>query len=103
MRLAGAIWAFWDVRGYLSEGRIWLEGLLTQVKAEVPSSTAPALRMKILLGAGALALGQSDYSRATMLYSEGLTLSRAIGDKRSIAGSLNSLGLLATSKGIERG
>jgi predicted ATPase len=50
MRLGGAAWRFWWVHGYLSEGRRWLDALLTAA-----GSTAPALaavRAKTCLGSG---------------------------------------------------
>lgn len=88
LRLAGAIWHFWEVRGYLTEGREWLESLLT--KGAGVLSTA---RVKALNGAGILALVQGDFPRAVALGEESLNLSRKLGDKRGIASCLNILGL----------
>ena len=50
VRLAGAVWWFWDLREYLSEGRAWLERAVT--RSTLVSSTARAMA---LLGAGWLA------------------------------------------------
>jgi non-specific serine/threonine protein kinase len=58
LRLAGAFWWFWYVRGYFGEGRRWLSALL----ATAPESHAAATRAKALTGAGSLAWRQSDYT-----------------------------------------
>jgi len=88
LRLGGAVAHFWEVRGYLTEGREWLESALTK-GAEVLSTA----RVKALNGAGLLALIQGDFPRAVALGEESLNLSRKLGDKRGIASCLNILGL----------
>ena len=35
LRLAGALWRFWYTRGYLSEGRRWLDQALAMVRSRV--------------------------------------------------------------------
>jgi len=88
LRLAGAVWHFWEVRGYLTEGREWLESALTKGAGMLSSA-----RVKALNGAGILALVQGDFPRAVALGEESLNLSRTLGDKRGIASCLNILGL----------
>ena len=56
MRLAGALWRFWWVRGHLSEGRGWLDAAQAY-----PAAPAEA-RAKVLHGAGNFALPQGDYA-----------------------------------------
>jgi tetratricopeptide (TPR) repeat protein len=98
LRLAGLVWLFWQQRGYLSEGRRWLEDLLA--RAEAPqASVALAVRMTALLGAGAVAWWQGDYARARVLTDQGLALAREVGDKRGMAWALNNLGDLAEAQG----
>ncbi len=70
LRLAGALWWFWHVHGHLSEGRGWLERLLT-ASAASPDPTPAVVRAKALVGAGWLALYQYDYTRAAELFAEG--------------------------------
>ena len=86
VRLAAALWPFWFARGYLSEGRRWLES--------ANSLSAPAAnlaRAKALNGAGSLATFQEEYGAAKALIEEGLALSRKLGDKEGIASSLANL------------
>jgi predicted ATPase/class 3 adenylate cyclase len=90
LRLAGAMWHFWEVRGYWTEGREWLEGALKRAgDLDVPA------RAKALTGAANLAFFQGDFTRASALGTESLALSRRLGDKRAIASCLNVLGLEA--------
>jgi predicted ATPase len=95
LRLGGALWRFWDVRGHYSEGRERLAALLALSGA----SGRMAARAKALNGAGNLAWSQSDYAAARSLHEEGLTIRRELGDKRDIALSLNSLGIVARRQG----
>ncbi|HZO91795.1 MAG TPA: tetratricopeptide repeat protein [Chthonomonadaceae bacterium] len=94
LRLAGALWRFWRVRGYLSEGRERLEAALAQASA----SERTAQRAKALYGLAALAWGQGDYTSARAYFEECLGIWRALGDKEGIASVLNGLGLLATDQ-----
>lgn len=87
LRLAGALGWFWSVRGYLSEGREWLEGVL---KRGIGASAAR--RAKALLGAGNLARDQGDYERAVTLLEESLNLFRDIGDQSGMARAYYDIG-----------
>jgi tetratricopeptide (TPR) repeat protein len=90
LRLAGALQPFWRIRGYLGEGRGWLEAALAA------GGNAPvALRAKALQMAGILAAMQIDYERAATLYEEALALSRELGDKRGIAQALQAIAYVA--------
>ena len=92
LRLAGAIWRFWYVRGYLDEGRKWLSRMLA---AAVPDDPNSATRAKALDGAGMLARRQGDYAAARALHEDALVIERAIGDRRGLASSLSNLGIVA--------
>ncbi len=94
LRLAGALHQFWAMRGYLSEGREWLEGVVAR-----SNSTSTVARTKAVYGAGVLAFDQGDYGRAQALCEESLSLYRELGDKLGIALSLNALGILARNRG----
>ena len=91
LRLGGALWRFWETRGYLAEGRRRLEKLLVVSRGLDQSKP----RMKALYAAGVLADAQGDYPAARTLFEENLGINRALGDKWGIANSLNNLGIVA--------
>jgi predicted ATPase/DNA-binding CsgD family transcriptional regulator len=93
LRLAGALWRFWYMRGYLSEGRRWL----SRVPAD-DTSLPVAARAMALNGAGVLAYSQGDLEVARSFFERSLALRREIGDQMSIAASLNNLGAVAVSQ-----
>ena len=94
LRLAAALWEFWWVRGYLAEGRGWLENALA-----VGRSGPPALRARALHAAGSLATRQGDYEWAAALFEQSLSLSEELGDPSGTARSLLSLGTVAAERG----
>lgn len=93
-RLASALWRFWYVRGYLSEGRGWLDAV-----REVDGSLPTPLRAKVRYGAGAMAVNQGEYQLAEKLFNESLAMFRELGDKIGISDCINNLGILATNQG----
>jgi predicted ATPase/class 3 adenylate cyclase len=95
LRLAGALWRFWWVRGHLSEGRSWLDRVLAGSAAADRATRASALN-----GAGNLALAQGDFGEAARLHEESLALRRALGDEAGTATSLNNLAVVAQEQGI---
>jgi predicted ATPase len=113
LRMSGALWRFWYTRGYLSEGRRWLDQALAMVESGLPVmhaeaagqaspedlTASAALRAKVLNGAGGLAWAQGDYAPAQTFYENSLALRRELGDKRGIATALNNLGIVAQRQG----
>jgi predicted ATPase/class 3 adenylate cyclase/Tfp pilus assembly protein PilF len=69
LKLGGALWLFWLLRDYHSEGRRWLEEALAMDGAGSPGSRAMALA-----GAGWLATEQGELDRAKEACEEGLEL-----------------------------
>jgi len=69
LRMGGALWGFWSVRGYYSEGRRWLEEALA-----IDGRVSSELRAMALAGVGALALDQGDLDRVQEVCEEGLQL-----------------------------
>ncbi|HYP28196.1 MAG TPA: tetratricopeptide repeat protein [Blastocatellia bacterium] len=92
LRMAAAPRRFWEIRGHLSEGRGWLEEMLTLADSERAS---PALLAKAFYAAGALARCQGDYDQTVAHLERALALYRRVQDRLGIASSLNSLGMLA--------
>jgi predicted ATPase/class 3 adenylate cyclase len=92
-RLCAALWPLWSVRGFLAEGRRWLDQLLRR-----PGEPTPA-RAEALFGAGRIAWEQGDYAAATEPLTESLRVARALGDERAVAAALTQLGHVARSQG----
>lgn len=104
LRLAGALWRFWQVRGYLNEGRERLAAVLSQTLppgTKNEAATGPLLeaRAKALNGAGNLADQEGDYAAARLFYEECLVLQRGLGDRAGVAVALNNLGQVAHAEG----
>jgi predicted ATPase len=95
-RLVAGVWRFWLVRGHLTEGRARVQQLLSTAPRQSPH------RALLLTAAGTLAHNQGDYAAARSFYEESLTLSRANGDERAAAGTLNDLGWVAWRQGDYR-
>jgi predicted ATPase/DNA-binding CsgD family transcriptional regulator len=93
LRLVANLWWFWYKRGYLSEGRRWLEEALE--KGASPTSA----RAEALNGAGVLARNQSDYEQAQAWLEENLVLRRELGDKKGTSMVLVDLGTVAGDRG----
>jgi len=98
LRLAAALGEFWLMRGYLSEGRMWLQRVLDEMATDGPPAATPA-RTWALHAAGLLARSQGDNEAATRFHHESLTLARRQHDTRATARSLQSLGVLAFRRG----
>ena len=77
LRLAGAMWGFWFLRGHRREGRAWLERALD---ASCEVGVPPAPRARALIGAGLLARNQGAYDRAAALGQEYLAISLECGE-----------------------
>jgi predicted ATPase/DNA-binding SARP family transcriptional activator len=94
LRLATALWRFWWQRGYLGEGRRWLEQAIAE-----GDDVEPAVRASAHDGAGALAEAQGDLSAAAAHHEAALRLRRALGDRRGEARSLVDFGIIADKMG----
>jgi predicted ATPase/DNA-binding CsgD family transcriptional regulator/Tfp pilus assembly protein PilF len=93
LRLAGALWRFWYVRGHLSEGMRWLDRALDLEGGD------PALRSRALRGGGELSHSQGDLDRAQELCQEALAISSQLGDETQIADALNGLAFVIRRRG----
>ncbi len=95
LRLGGALWRFWWVRGYLSEGRQWLDALLEMTGA----TPMGVVRGRALHGAAWLADGQGDLAQARAMAEESLSLCREADDKSGAAHALNLLAIITADQG----
>lgn len=93
LRLAGALYRFWMLRGHLGEARQWLDRAL----AHSQDQPMP-LRAKALNAAGGLAGMQDDNDRAELYFEQSLELWRTIGDTTRVAAAVQNLGLVAQNR-----
>jgi predicted ATPase/DNA-binding CsgD family transcriptional regulator len=92
-QIGAAISRFWLLRGYMSEGRRWLERALSGFSAK------NAVRVKALNIAAMLASLQDDNKTARTLVEESLELSRELADRKQTGYALYTLGRLARVEG----
>ncbi len=94
LRLAVALWPFWDIVAALGEGRQWLTTMLDMTPHPPPELAAQALK-----GAGVLAWRQFDFEAAAHYQQASLALMREMGDDLGMAGALANLALIALDSG----
>jgi tetratricopeptide (TPR) repeat protein len=98
LQLAAALWRFWYLRGYLSEGRTWLAAALS-LAVDAPAAGDPRARAPALHGAGVLAWTQGDHVQAVALAEQALEHWQAQAEQARVAPTLNLLGLVAIDQG----
>jgi len=99
LRMAGALWRFWYVRGHLSEGRARLSEAISQARQAEGRVGKNGMSLATALhGAGTLASSQGDDASARTLLEESLAIRRQLGDKGGMADSLVNLGIVAHSQ-----
>jgi non-specific serine/threonine protein kinase len=94
LHLAAGMWRFWEIRGHLAEGRVWLEAFLEANAGEVSSLQADAYT-----GAGILAFMLGDHAAASALHERSLELHRQVGGPDGIAFAANNLANAAVLSG----
>lgn len=92
LRIASAVVRMWWIRGYVIEGRRWLESGLASAAGS--AAIEPALRAKALQAAGNLARLQGSAAVAERYLEECLALQRQHGSPRDQAYALNYLAAL---------
>jgi non-specific serine/threonine protein kinase len=110
LRMAGALARFWFQRGYLSEGRLWIEAALSSAESKYPEtngqfdpkSKIENPRSEIARALSGLALlaypqGEADMSRALLETSAAML--RELGDKAGLAYTLNVLAVVVQQAG----
>jgi predicted ATPase len=97
LRLTGSLGSFWDMHGFLSEGREHLSAALSRAEA----SDRTAVRAKALDQAARLAYEQGDYPAVRVLLEEGLSIYRELDptDRLGLAHALRMLGITEIGAG----
>jgi tetratricopeptide (TPR) repeat protein len=99
LRLSGALWLLWSIRGYMSGGRAQLDRFLTLEERESGSGISGGAVAKALAAAGVLATSLGDLKAARRLHEESLRLRRSLGDKEEIALSTTFLATVVVQQG----
>jgi len=94
IRIGGVLWRFWRERGYLHEGRIWLQRAL-----DLNPNAPPLQRAKALQGAGMLARQQGDYRHAGICMDESLLIFEQAADMLGMAEVLTNISVMANEQG----
>lgn len=93
LALATALAGYWQMRGFLSEGREWLDHALALTPE---TSTA---RLEAFVEAGILAQEQGDFAAAGAWFQQALHLAQATGDEGRASAMLSNLGAVALEQG----
>jgi non-specific serine/threonine protein kinase len=83
MQLALDLRAFWEIRGYYSEGRRWIEAGLAR-----PTAVSERTRAWCVVELGELAVWQGDYTLAERLATDARARFEALGDRQGIGKAL---------------
>ncbi|HEX2282870.1 MAG TPA: AAA family ATPase, partial [Thermomicrobiales bacterium] len=95
MAFGAGLWRFWETRGYLNEGRRWMDRLFSLAGAEAPSAN----RVVALFGYGRFTYNHCEYETAEKLFNESYAIASDIGDTSYVAGALMQLGHVALVQG----
>jgi predicted ATPase/DNA-binding XRE family transcriptional regulator len=117
LRLAGALYYFWELRGYWSEGQKQVDEALACAgrqqrgqaaagevgETSIPPREETALRAKALYAAGRMRFGaQFDVAGSRTMVEESLRLWRELGDKWWMAVALEHIGFVLIAEDIQR-
>lgn len=94
LRLTVALHRFWEFRGYVSEGRNWLQAALA-----IRGTSPIAYQAAALNAAGALAFRQGELAQARLLHEEAFGLFQQAEEEIGIADTLNYLAVIDMEQG----
>ena len=92
LRLAPRLWRFWWLRGYLGEGRSWLE---RAIAAASPADAA--LRARAEFGLGKLCSDLGDFAAADRHFKTCVEIRRELGDMLGLAEALSARAVVAVN------
>jgi predicted ATPase/DNA-binding winged helix-turn-helix (wHTH) protein len=95
LNLVGTLGWFWSVRGYLREGREWIQRMLDASLGGPPTS----ISARAMVGAGVLIAQLGDDDGARRSYEGALAIYRTLGDRQGEGYALRSLGNVAFAQG----
>ena len=95
VRIVATLWPFWQLGGYLSEGREQVTRMLAHPEAAAPT----VARARALFTAGYLIGAQGDFALARARLTESHTLSCTIGYQHGVAYAHFGLGFVAWLQG----
>ncbi len=90
LEIAGLLWSYWDVRGYVTEGILWLDQLLEGAGADLPT----AARANALDARGWLGRLHPGSVTSEATFTEAEQLWRKVGDVRRLAWSISMHGMI---------
>ena len=96
LEICALLSGFWLERGYLGEGRLWLDEALA-----APAEPSP-VRARALNANGVLSHYQGDYDRADELCGAALELFRELDDRKGVAEAVTGLALVRRTRGDYR-
>jgi predicted ATPase len=94
LRLAAALWPFWNFGGNRREGLAWLSRLLA-----AGGPVEPAVRAEALKAAGNLTWSLGSHERSVVYLRESLAIFRELGDRRGVAEATRGLGNAVGAQG----
>jgi non-specific serine/threonine protein kinase len=94
LRIAGAIWRFWQIHGHVEEGSRWMQTILERSQGQ-----RSIARAKALWGAGWLGMVMGTLDQSRDYFEEGAVLSRELNDQRYLGLSLHGIGAVARGQG----
>jgi tetratricopeptide (TPR) repeat protein len=86
VRFAGALWSFWEKRGYWTEGIRWHETALA-----LGGNVSPAARADALMGLAVMHRERSEYAVAAKFCRESVEVQRRLSNQSNLPGSLTIL------------
>jgi predicted ATPase/class 3 adenylate cyclase len=92
LQCAADLWWFWRIRGYVAEGRMWLDRGLEA------KESPPGVRAQALNAAANFARLQGDFDGAAAHAEEELELAQATGDALTVAKALTNLATIASAR-----
>jgi predicted ATPase/class 3 adenylate cyclase len=97
LRLAAAVWRFWQIRGFLQEARQRLTELLEKPGAGDDS----VVHARALEAAGGVYYWMADFEVARKFYERTLEIYRALGDRAQQANALYNIGFTYSAPSVD--